>query len=412
MDLKQTPTIGIFCALLLAGAHLTGQAQEPKRPPLRVPEVADNSAQLVPPGWRTDGELPKEGDLNGDGRPDAAFVISQGGVVAPGNGEFVVVKHVLVLALRGDDGKLHRSMVSDAAVLDGDEGGVFGDPFQDLSIERGAVVIMHYGGSRERWGFTHRYRSQNGQWTLIGLDIGYTDSTAPDNHFDQDINLSTGLVESSEKGDYGSRPGKSEISGSYYELEVPPVTRTPTIDGRIAEGEWPGYTVRLNEQGQIYRQRQLWHGANDLSAKLHAVWLGENLFLCAEVTDNEVTSSDAVRLLTRRGLIIKPGQSKMTAGKTGYVFEARYSLKSIARALKADDKYIVDNLEMVLDPSSVYGDSQGFQLPASIEVVDVDNSAAPKARSVLSTRLAGSPYPGAIRIFRKGTLVLVSDSEQ
>lgn len=399
-------------AALLAFLRPAGAQEEVKRPPLRVPEVADTALQLVPLGWRPEAEMPKEVDLNGDGRADVAFVISNGGSGVSGSPDPSVVKHVLILALRGDGGKLHRSIVSDAAVLDGDEGGAFGDPFQGLSIERGAVVIMHYGGSRERWGFTHRYRYQNGQWTLIGLDIGYTDSTDPEQHYDnQDINLSTGLVEASEKGDYEGRPKKPETSGSYYELEVPPVSKTPTIDGRIEEGEWLGYTVRLNEKRQVYRKRQLWHGANDLSAKLHAVWIGESLFLCAEVTDNEVTSGDAVRVLTKRGLIIRPLESKMLPAETGYVFEARYSLKGIANALKADDKYIVDNLEMVLDPSSVYGDSQGFQLPALVEVADVDNSAKPKARSALSTRVAGSPYPGAIRIFRKGTLTLTSDIE-
>ncbi len=80
--------------------------------------------------------------------------------------------------------------------------------------------------------------------------------------------------------------------------------------------------------------------------------------------------------------------------------------------MKGEDQYIVENLEMTLDPSSVYGDSQGFQLPVSVEIVDVDNSATPKARSVLSTRLSGSPFPGAIRIFRKGTLVLVNDVDR
>ncbi|MGZ5483786.1 MAG: hypothetical protein ACXWID_17610, partial [Pyrinomonadaceae bacterium] len=58
------------------------------------------------------------------------------------------------------------------------------------------------------------------------------------------------------------------------------------------------------------------------------------------------------------------------------------------------------------------GDFEGFQLPIAVEVVDVDAPATPKARSVMSTRLVGSPYPGAIRIFRKGTLILVSDNEQ
>jgi hypothetical protein len=395
---------------LLAAVCALTSAQEIKRPPLKVPESADTAAKLVPRGWRLEDGTLNEADLNGDGRPDAAFVISNGGEANDSN----VVKHVLVLALRGSDGRLHRSIVNDAAVLDGDEGGVFGDPFQGLSVARGVVAIQHYGGSRDRWSFTHKYRFQNGQWELIGLEIGSTDTLDLEHYDAQDINLSTGLVNAREKGkERGDRIVHTpEISGSYYELQLLPADKAPTIDGRVTPGEWPGYTVRLSDKSSVYRNRRLWAGPNDLSAQLHAVRVGEDLFLCAQVTDNEVTAGDTVRLVNKRGQIIKPRESKKGASGNGYVFEARYSLKEIARFLKTEDKYVVENLEMTLDPSSVYGDSQGFQLPVSVEIIDVDNSATTKARGVLSTRLAGSPYLGAIRIFRKGTLVLVSDIEQ
>jgi hypothetical protein len=401
----------LAAAILLAAVCALTSAQEIKRPPLTIPEAADTAAKFVPRGWRLEPEALKEADLNGDGRPDAAFVISNGGDASDSN----VVKHVLILALRGSDGKLHRSVVNDAAVLDGDEGGVFGDPFQGLSIARGVVVIQHYGGSRDRWSFTHKYRYQNGQWELIGLEVGSTDTLDLEHYDDQDINLSTGLVNAKKKGRDGS-DGRiihtPEISGSYYELQVSPGEKAPTIDGKLAPGEWPGYTVRLNEKSSVYRGRQLWTGVNDLSAQLHAVRVGEDLFLCAQVTDNEVTAGDTVRLVNKSGQIISPRESKMVASGNGYVFEARYSLKEIARLLKTEDKYVVENLDMALDSSSAYGDSQGFQLPVSVEIVDVDNSATPKARGVLSTRLSGSPYSGAIRIFRKGGLILLSDVEQ
>jgi len=400
----------LAAAILLATVCTLTSAQETKRPPLQVPETADTAAKFVPRGWRLEPETLKEADLNGDGRPDAAFVISNGGEANDSN----VVKHVLVLALRGGDGMLHRSIVNDAAVLDGDEGGVLGAPFQGLSVTRGVVTIQHYGGSRDRWSFTHKYRYQNGQWELIGLELGNTDTLDLEHYDDQDINLSTGLVNAKKRGRDG-RDGEiiptPEIGGSYYELQVSPVGKPPSIDGNITPGEWPGYTVRLSDKSNVYRNRLLWTGANDLSARLHAVRVGEDLFLCAEVTDNEVSAGDAVRLVNKRGLIIKPRESKMAPSGKGYVFEARYSLKEIAAALKADEQYVVENLDMILDPSSDYSDSQGFQLPVSVEIIDVDKSSVP-ARGVLSTRFVGSPFPGAIRIFRKGALVLVSDIEQ
>jgi hypothetical protein len=396
--------------LLLAGLQSAGQAQEEvKRPPLRVPEVVDSVSQFVPPGWRFEG-VPQEVDLNGDGRPDVALVISNGGSGVSA-AEPAIVKHALVLALRGDDGKLHRSIVSDSAVLDGDEGGAFGDPFESLTIERGAVVIMHYGGSRDRWGYTHRYRYQGGQWMLIGLNFGNTDSINLEHYDNLDINLTTGLVEASEKGNYEGQPKKPEISGPYYELEALPVDKAPRIDGDIAPGEWPGYTVRLNEKVQVYRNRRLWRGPDDLSAQLHAVRVGKDLFVSAEVIDNEVGAGDSVRLVTKRGQVIKPLESKLRPSAKGYVFEARYQLEDLVRVSNPGDTYAVEALQEHLGWSDKSGDLEGFQLPLAVEIVDVDGSAAPKVRSVLSTRLVGSPYNGAIRIFRKGTLVLVSDIE-
>jgi hypothetical protein len=400
---------GLAVALLLAGFHSPGAAQdEIKRPPLRVPEVADTALQLVPPGWRAEEQVPKEVDLNGDGRTDVAFVISHGGTGAPGDDPLAVVKHVLVLALRGADGKLHRSIVSDDAVLDGDEGGAFGDPFESLALEKGAVVIIHYGGSRDRWGYTHRYRYQSGQWMLIGLSFGSTDSLNLE-HFDKhDINLMTGAVDAGKKGDDEGRSKRPEISGSYYELEVLPVDQAPSIGGSAAPGEWPGYTVRLSEKSQVYRNRRLWHGPRDLSALLHAVRFGEDLFLSAQVTDNEVEPGDLVRLVTKKGLVIKPLESKLKPSGKGYVFEARYSLETIVKASQPGDKYALEALQTFVSPSSG-GSFEGLELPVAVEIIDVDRSAAPKVRGFLSTRLAGSPYNGAIRIFHKGTLVLESD---
>lgn len=401
-------TVGIGLVTLgLLTSSLKAQ-EEVKRPALLVPQVANSVLDFAPAGWSVEKERIQEGDLNNDGRADAAFVLSNGGSSETKPDEPAVVKHVLVLALRGSDNKLHRSMVSDSAVYDGDEGGAFGDPFDDLSIDHGVVVISHYGGSRQRWGFTHRYRLQDERWTLVGMNIGYMDSTNLEHYDNQDIDLLTGLVSASEQGGEDGEPQKPETSGAYYELQVVPVDKTPAVDGRLSAGEWPGYVLQLIHNAQIFRNVRSWRGTGDLSAQIRAVRVGDNLFLGVDVSDDEVTLRDIVRLVNKRGLLIKPRASKKISSGRGYIFEARYSLKDIARAARREDKYAVENLEMLLDPSSPYGDSQGLQLAASIEIIDVDNS-APRIGGVLSTRLAGSPYPGAIRIFRKGRLILESD---
>jgi hypothetical protein len=105
-------------------------------------------------------------------------------------------------------------------------------------------------------------------------------------------------------------------------------------------------------------------------------------------------------------------ESKLRPNGKGYVFEARYALDTILRASKPNDQDAIKDSQLYLDSSPLNGDLEGFELPVAVEIVDVDASAAPKARGVLSTRLVGSPYNGAIRIFRKGTLVLISDNVQ
>ena len=101
----------------------------------------------------------------------------------------------------------------------------------------------------------------------------------------------------------------------------------------------------------------------------------------------------------------------MTPSGKGYVFEARYSLETIVKASTPGDKYAVEALQAYVSPSSG-GSLEGLELPVAVEIIDVDRTALPKARGVLSTRLVGSPYNGAIRIFPKGILVLTSGIAQ
>jgi hypothetical protein len=82
-------------------------------------------------------------------------------------------------------------VTSKEAVLCKDCGGVFGDPFVGIKIIRGVIVIDHYGGSRNRWGYTHRWRYQDGDWFLVGLTSRQEDILEGTSEV-TDINLITG----------------------------------------------------------------------------------------------------------------------------------------------------------------------------------------------------------------------------
>ncbi|MBE8715163.1 hypothetical protein [Sphingobacterium hungaricum] len=70
------------------------------------------------------------------------------------------------------------------------DGGMMGDPFGQLAIKDGILLIDQNGGSSWKWGHTDKYRYQNGAFILIG----YTSvSGKPCEYWTNiDFNLSTG----------------------------------------------------------------------------------------------------------------------------------------------------------------------------------------------------------------------------
>ena len=59
----------------------------------------------------------------------------------------------------------HRSL---HAVGNSRDGGMMGDPFEEIEIKNGILLISESGGSSWKWGHTDKYRYQNKQFELIG----------------------------------------------------------------------------------------------------------------------------------------------------------------------------------------------------------------------------------------------------
>lgn len=124
-----------------------------------------------------------EGDLNRDEVPDRVTALQSPDnirlpkVSCSGEEPFSQAPpRRLIVELSDGKGARHVAVDDANILLRSDEGGVFGDPFEGVSIERGALVISNYGGSRWRWGQTMRFRLTNGQWAMIGMTDVQIDS--------------------------------------------------------------------------------------------------------------------------------------------------------------------------------------------------------------------------------------------
>lgn len=118
---------------------------------------------------------------------------------------FLKKQNVYTIKAEGESGEVREIQIlkkinqqwtilekSTNAILDSDSGGMMGDPFSGISIEKGILIISHFGGSSWKWAFTDKYRYQNGHFELIG----YTGSSGRPGDYMKyiDFNLSTGQL--------------------------------------------------------------------------------------------------------------------------------------------------------------------------------------------------------------------------
>ncbi len=93
----------------------------------------------------------------------------------------------------GGAAALQRHLIHHEAVYGPHEGGVFGDPFNSLSVKGNSFILSFYGGSSWRWGTSWQFRFQNGGFYLIG-HTKYSHRTVSEEAEKEDYNLSTGMM--------------------------------------------------------------------------------------------------------------------------------------------------------------------------------------------------------------------------
>ncbi|MCS7464774.1 hypothetical protein N0M98_32325 [Paenibacillus doosanensis] len=151
----------------------------------------EKTTSLIPTGWHilVNREQPVKatGDLNNDGIQDVAMVIEKTvkSEKAP--------PRSLLIAFGNKDSTFSLSIIAENVVLPADAGGVFGDPFDSLTIDRGSVVVSDFGGSSSKWYNRYRFRFQDNDWYLIGATMGSSFPVKNEMGNDEDdYNLLTG----------------------------------------------------------------------------------------------------------------------------------------------------------------------------------------------------------------------------
>lgn len=150
-----------------------------------VPAAATADTIASPAGLTKLGEA--TGDLDKDGQAETVIVYD---TQRSSKDDMGTERELHIF--KSKDGKWELWHKSIGPVMPSESGGVMGDPFGEVKIENGCIVVFHAGGSRMKWNYTHRYRFQEGDWKLIGATS--LDGAPCEYWQTYDYNLSTGNI--------------------------------------------------------------------------------------------------------------------------------------------------------------------------------------------------------------------------
>lgn len=217
--------IAFFISLCLLGCD--PNSKPPNSTTDTEEEATNNSPQLdtlaepaLPKGYIILADT--TGDLNKDGLPERLVVYN-----TPRQTDFGSERELAIYQQKNGRWELWHTSVG--AVLPSEHGGTMGDPFDGIAVENGAITINHFGGSRHRWYYIHRYRFQQEDWYLIGATI---QAGEPCQYWEtMDYNLSTKKAKfTREKEACEEEEGSDELVLVNKTFEIP-TPQLPKMDG-------------------------------------------------------------------------------------------------------------------------------------------------------------------------------------
>ncbi|TWI79250.1 hypothetical protein IQ13_3653 [Lacibacter cauensis] len=130
-------------------------------------QFAKAQSNLVPKHYKLINEA--TGDLNKDGIAEKAFVYNMS--QSPDDDEEGINRELIIYKKQKDKWIIwHRSTT---AIGNSKSGGMMGDPFESIEINKGILLVYQSGGSSWKWNTTDKYRFQNNRFELIGYKSYY-----------------------------------------------------------------------------------------------------------------------------------------------------------------------------------------------------------------------------------------------
>jgi hypothetical protein len=148
--------VAILCVVLSCSNNK--KSEEVKK------ENSELSKLEIPEGYN---ELIKsEGDLDGDGIDEKVIVFD-----TDIEGDYGIEREIYICKKENDEWMLWKTIKG--PVLSSDAGGVSGDPFNDLVIDKDRIYISHMGGSMEKWYYNHSYKYIDSEFRLVTAVVDY-----------------------------------------------------------------------------------------------------------------------------------------------------------------------------------------------------------------------------------------------
>lgn len=162
----------LLTALFISFQPVTAQQKDLAKPPA-------GSTAFIPKGYELlDYET---GDLNGDGRSDVVLVLKHVNEDSMDMDEPDNARPLMLLTRQANN-KLTLAARNDELVMCKQCGGIFGDPYEGLTVGKNMLTINFYGGSAWRWSveYQFKYDAAAKNWMLEKETNSYYHNADPD----------------------------------------------------------------------------------------------------------------------------------------------------------------------------------------------------------------------------------------